>query len=525
MFGSLLSRIRKLARPVVFDTLFWVGLWLPFAVFPFLWSQLFVALVFSSVLAALADAAGSRRRYFYLGAGLILAIVTIIAVAFMATSGLPPNGYSMLTAGNYAVGGGNELSYVVIRPRGYLAAALLGLPFTLLALCWSSLDWKPSRRRQASLAAALLLLLPSYYLDSRFVRKGGAFNPTDQPPPAVRADGLDQRPHLPYPLSKYVPLAVFSSFLQYLKLRQALEARGSGSPPIVPIRDKTPLTLVVIVRESASRRHMGIYGYCRDTTPDLRAMGSQLTLFRNVVSEVPLTIFALSRTLILRGVQTKAGKADVPAVGAFNAAGFDTYWMSNQFDYGLKIDAVTLLADAAQHRAWMYRRASQIGGGGKKDAGRFWPRRGAGAQAGGKKVIFLHTLGTHVKYIDRYPPGFGGTRFAVALTGRNADQAFEMNAYDTAVRYVDSFIADVIHLVSRTGRDAAVVYFSDHGEELFDDVDQEGHNYPGATRDMVEIPLVVWLSPSLRAAYPGVASELARAQSEPMGMGTIAPLQ
>jgi heptose-I-phosphate ethanolaminephosphotransferase len=74
-----------------------------------------------------------------------------------------------------------------------------------------------------------------------------------------------------------------------------------------------------------------------------------------------------------------------------------------------------------------------------------------------------------------------------------------IDKYDNSVLYNDFIINSVIQaLKDLPQQDAAVVYFSDHGEELYDYREFAGHAYEKVSPVMCEIPFMVWMSPVYR---------------------------
>jgi heptose-I-phosphate ethanolaminephosphotransferase len=106
-----------------------------------------------------------------------------------------------------------------------------------------------------------------------------------------------------------------------------------------------------------------------------------------------------------------------------------------------------------------------------------------------RKVIFLHLIGTHYDYSKRYPDDF--SKFN---SENNSKQNVIIDTYDNAVLYNDYIVSEVIKLVSKTSQKSAVIYFSDHGEEVYDTVDYFGHFDDKPTPAMYEIPFLVYLS-------------------------------
>ena len=107
------------------------------------------------------------------------------------------------------------------------------------------------------------------------------------------------------------------------------------------------------------------------------------------------------------------------------------------------------------------------------------------------KVVFLHLMGCHTEYRKRYPHDFEQFKGAKDKQGKTVD------AYDNAVYYNDFVIDSMFSLLrdySQLHPDVRIsaLYFSDHGENVYDEGDYCGHNYsdriPHAN---VEIPFIL----------------------------------
>ena len=74
-----------------------------------------------------------------------------------------------------------------------------------------------------------------------------------------------------------------------------------------------------------------------------------------------------------------------------------------------------------------------------------------------------------------------------------------INAYDNAILYTDHVLAGLIrYLEAQSGRDAGLIYVSDHGESLGESgFYLHGLPYRIAPAVQREVPMVVWLSPGL----------------------------
>jgi len=84
-------------------------------------------------------------------------------------------------------------------------------------------------------------------------------------------------------------------------------------------------------------------------------------------------------------------------------------------------------------------------------------------------------------------------------------------AYDSAIRYGDAIVTQMIRMAQAAGFDT-VVYFSDHGE-----VPHGGHRHSPwhYAPEMVEIPFLIWLSPEYRDSHSGLINRLQGARHRP----------
>lgn len=61
--------------------------------------------------------------------------------------------------------------------------------------------------------------------------------------------------------------------------------------------DNFPKTFVIVIGESATKNHYGIYGYKRNTTPNLDSIKDELLIYNNVVTPATQTLIAMRQIL------------------------------------------------------------------------------------------------------------------------------------------------------------------------------------------------------------------------------------
>ena len=84
-----------------------------------------------------------------------------------------------------------------------------------------------------------------------------------------------------------------------------------------------------------------------------------------------------------------------------------------------------------------------------------------------------------------------------------------LNAYDNTIAYTDHFLHTLITELRRDNATAAMLYTSDHGENIFDDERALFlHASPRPSAYELHVPLLIWLSESYRERHPDTASHL-----------------
>lgn len=239
---------------------------------------------------------------------------------------------------------------------------------------------------------------------------------------------------------------------------------------------------VFVIGESTNRNHMQIYGYDRQTNPKLTAIQDELTIFSDVISSHAYTIASLTRALRLNN---KIANGNI--IQLLNAANFNTFWLSNQAPIGLYETLVTKIGMTAQNtkftssETWFYKAPHDEV---------VLPHFKKFIKNEGPKVIFVHLLGTHGAYYMRYPSDY--KKFDPDL---KLSKDPKIDHYDNAVLYNDYIVSEIINITKALDQKSFVLYFSDHGEEVFDEIDYAGHSVDqNITKNMFEVPFVLWKS-------------------------------
>lgn len=305
-----------------------------------------------------------------------------------------------------------------------------------------------------------------------------------------------------------LPYLVLNASLEYVQAKQHMAQININGPTgdFEHVSDdiSTKKSLyVLIIGESTTRGHMGIYGYYRPTTPKLNEIKDELLVYQNVISSHSHTILSLRDALTLHGFQKKEESSIVQLM---NRAGFKTFWLSNQRPLGTYDSFTTKLAQASDvlkfSNSAVTARVTNF------DGVLLENFTEALADPVDKKFIVLHLLGTHLGYKYRYPESF--TFFTEKPAGKFTDEqaSATINHYDDAVRYNDYVVRKIIEKTRTQDVPSYVLYFSDHGEEVYETRHFAGHTEANATRNMYEIPFILWRSEKFKENYSIYESNL-----------------
>lgn len=271
-----------------------------------------------------------------------------------------------------------------------------------------------------------------------------------------------------------------------------------------------PLNVVLVIGESARADRFGVNGYARPTTPSIAGDGRWIS-YADAVSAAASTRSALPflLTRMRPGTMHFGPPPERSIVSAFREAGYRTWWLSNQQPSVLE-NSIAFFAGEADESTFVNR--GSFTDRGEYDGALLAPLDAALRRPGPRRMIVLHTLGSHWHYQRRYPAAFEvftpASGDGVASTARRPESVEAIrNAYDNSVLYTDWFLGQVTSRLRETGEDSVIVYVSDHGESLYEGrCALFGHGIASAAN--FHVPLLVWLSPSLAARKPGLDAAL-----------------
>ncbi len=313
-----------------------------------------------------------------------------------------------------------------------------------------------------------------------------------------------------------VPWQLFIGYMQYreqLANMQDLLEGNAQIPPLENLQDSNanqPATLVLVIGESTNRQHMSLYGYPRKTTPLLDAMKDDLLIFQKVIGPRPYTIEALQQVLTFADQKNPDLYLTKPSImNVMKQAGYKSFWITNQQTMTRRNTMLTTFSKQTDKQ--VYLNHTRLQNSRQYDGDVLAPFAEALQDPAPRKFIVLHLLGTHMKYKYRYPDEYIHFKDNAGLAPvLNDDKVEVINAYDNAVLYNDYVVANIIKQYKASQQSGFLVYFSDHGEDVYEAPGYNilGRNEASPTLPMYAVPFLLWTTPDWRAKLPAISDEV-----------------
>ena len=267
--------------------------------------------------------------------------------------------------------------------------------------------------------------------------------------------------------------------------------------------DNEAETLVLVIGETSRADNWQLYGYSRKTNP-LLTQTKGLTVFTDYMSQSNTTHKSVPILLSL----AEADNYDIlyhtkGIMQAFREAGYHTVYLSNQqrnhsfIDFlGEQADDCLFLRDSHPDNAY--------------DTDLLVPlAQKLARQKGRRTFVVLHTYGSHFSYADRYPDFMREFQSDQYDGAKRQYRPQLINAYDNSICQTDLLLRRIIEQLTAHGGSAAMVYTSDHGEDIFDDARHLFlHASPFPSFWQLHVPLIVWTSPTYRQRHGAITSAL-----------------
>lgn len=306
-----------------------------------------------------------------------------------------------------------------------------------------------------------------------------------------------------------LPNFIVKSFTNYFKeiqkFKKVQEKRKTKEIQFQADKESSGETYIIVIGESLNKKHMGLYGYFRDTTPNLSSLkaNNELLIFDNVYSNHTHTVPVLSLSLTeANQYNNKEYFESLSIIEILNKANFETYWLSNQIMYGGWDNMVSVIATASKNLISLN---SSIGYSidFQKHDGILIERiqKILNTKSNKNRAIFVHLIGNHSTYQSKYPKGTY-SKYQEKLTrsevGYKASKNKKINHYDNSVLYNDYVVSSILNELKKQNTTSAFIYMSDHADDVVRDY---GHSIDKFTYEMTQIPMIAWFSNTYKQNY------------------------
>ncbi len=284
--------------------------------------------------------------------------------------------------------------------------------------------------------------------------------------------------------------------------------------------------IVLLIGESYNKHHSSLYGYHLPTTPlqEKRKNNGELFPFYDIVTPWNITSNVFLDMFSLWNHSSKGSITSYPLFPIlFRKSGYTVTFFSNQYVSNLFTGGVTnqmgnfFLADKELSNALFSFRNRH---------GSFHDMGLLGQIEDYKKthldiphtLDIIHLLGQHFDYGTKYPDSLAVFTEKDYADRQLTDEARQVVChYDNATRYNDLIVDKLLSYYEQ--EDAIVLYVSDHGEEVYDDLQVQGRLFQTPewlqAKHEFQVPMWIWCSQTYRENHPEILSNIITSQHRP----------
>ncbi len=256
---------------------------------------------------------------------------------------------------------------------------------------------------------------------------------------------------------------------------------------------------LLVIGEASRAASWSLFGYERETTPDLSVTAGivpftdMLTQSNTTHKSVPIMLSPSSAEDYNNLYQRKS------MISMFNEAGFKTHFISNQppnrslteFFATEACESVNLTDKDAGYSDHPY-------------DGEMIPILEQLLTATNDHLfIVVHMYGSHANHSKRYPRDFSRYQPDEVPSISPKYRSRIGNAYDNSILYTDHVLSEIIGLLEQSDSRSALLFCSDHGEDLLDDSRERFlHASPTPTYYQLHVAAFGWFSEKYQEKYP-----------------------
>lgn len=240
-----------------------------------------------------------------------------------------------------------------------------------------------------------------------------------------------------------------------------------------------PHTIILVIGESASKDYMHAFTKIKEnTTPWLSKNKDNFILFSNAYSCAYSTIMSLQHALTAANYYNQKSFTEcLSIIDMAKAAGYKTYWFSNQGKIGRFDTPITLIAEQSDIAYWL--------DSSKKYDGKLVEYLNKVNPQENNFIVF-HLMGSHTFYSSRYPDEY--------QIWKNINHSGGEEDYKNSILYTDKVLKDIFENSQDNLNLASFIYFSDHATDPTAIRDPDSNDFKN-----LRIPMFIYLSTEYKA--------------------------
>lgn len=256
------------------------------------------------------------------------------------------------------------------------------------------------------------------------------------------------------------------------------------------------VTGVFALGESDNRHHHSLYGYGRETDPDLKTVREHLILFTDVLSATSSTVHSFYFMMTDADIHDRYGEIHYGACDFFRHAGARVSFRSIQRAHGSWASITPVLFAKADYLQYF-----ADDGKNHFDEELLPDLTREIAADSGAVFTLAHMFGSHYDQRFRIPQKWASENAAIIK---------DLDTYDKSIVYTGSVLAELVRAVMKKDSPAFLLYVSDHSEE------------PESRRSMTvpdpvyyEIPMWICFNEAYRKAFPDLVRQTEAIANKP----------
>ncbi len=295
------------------------------------------------------------------------------------------------------------------------------------------------------------------------------------------------------------------------------------SHPQIIQKGDLPENIVIIIGESFTKSHSSLYNYDKNTNPKLSSLrdSNLLFIFNDAIAPYTHTIecFKSIMSTYRRVYSDSINWYQCTSLQeSINTIGYYTYWFSNQSKKGIFDNIPSRYADLCNEKHFAGNKFSGMTKSRSKSYDGYlidMIKTKLGNINSNNNCYFIHLMGQHTNFEDRYPSSFG--KFTPKdYPNARPEQRTTLAHYDNATLYNDSIVYEIMQLFRNN--ESLIFYFPDHGIDLYESQPTRAQhaNPMDETSSLIgrKIPFIIYTSQKYQLSYPNKISLFEEAINE-----------